>query len=62
MNQSRMDFAPTADEVARRACFSYVNEGRSDSARLVEESVTGKIVGVERDEASAGPTYSFACA
>lgn len=27
LNQSRMDFAPTADEVARRAYFSYVNNG-----------------------------------
>lgn len=27
LNQSGMDFAPTADEVARRAYFSYVNQG-----------------------------------
>ncbi len=27
LNQSRMDFALTADEVARRAYFSYVNNG-----------------------------------
>jgi hypothetical protein len=27
LEQSRRDFAPSADEVARRAYFSYVNEG-----------------------------------
>lgn len=27
LNQSRMDFALMADEVARRAYFSYVNNG-----------------------------------
>lgn len=27
LSQSRMDFAPSADEVARRAYFSYVNQG-----------------------------------
>ena len=27
LNQRRMDFALTADEVARRAYFSYVNNG-----------------------------------
>lgn len=27
LNQSRLDFAPSADEVARRAYFSYVNQG-----------------------------------
>jgi hypothetical protein len=26
-NQSEPDFAPSAEEVARRAYFSYVNEG-----------------------------------
>jgi hypothetical protein len=26
-NQNEVDFAPSADEVARRAYFSYVNEG-----------------------------------
>jgi hypothetical protein len=26
-NQSEIDFAPAADEVARRAYFSYVNQG-----------------------------------
>jgi hypothetical protein len=27
LNQNKMDFAPSADEVARRAYFSYVNQG-----------------------------------
>ena len=27
MSQSAIDFAPSADEVARRAYFSYVNQG-----------------------------------
>jgi len=27
LNQARLDFAPTADEVARRAYFSYLNHG-----------------------------------
>ena len=27
LNQSEVDFAPSPDEVARRAYFSYVNEG-----------------------------------
>jgi hypothetical protein len=27
LNQSGIDFAPAADEVARRAYFSYVNQG-----------------------------------
>jgi len=27
LNQSGIDFAPSADEVARRAYFSYVNQG-----------------------------------
>ena len=27
LEQSRRDFSPSADEVARRAYFSYVNEG-----------------------------------
>jgi hypothetical protein len=27
LNQNKIDFAPSADEVARRAYFSYVNEG-----------------------------------
>jgi hypothetical protein len=27
LNQNDADFAPSADEVARRAYFSYVNEG-----------------------------------
>jgi hypothetical protein len=27
LNQSAIDFAPSADEVARRAYFSYVNQG-----------------------------------
>jgi hypothetical protein len=27
LNQNRNRFVPSADEVARRACFSYVNEG-----------------------------------
>jgi hypothetical protein len=27
LNQNGIDFAPSADEVARRAYFSYVNEG-----------------------------------
>jgi hypothetical protein len=27
LEQSRMDFAPSADEVARRAYFSFVNAG-----------------------------------
>jgi hypothetical protein len=29
LEQSRMNFAPSADEVARRAYFSFVNEGSS---------------------------------
>jgi hypothetical protein len=27
LNQNGIDFAPSADEVARRAYFSYVNQG-----------------------------------
>ena len=27
LNQNEIDFAPSPDEVARRAYFSYVNEG-----------------------------------
>jgi hypothetical protein len=27
LNQSAIEFAPSADEVARRAYFSYVNQG-----------------------------------
>jgi len=27
LNQNKIDFAPSADEVARRAYFSYVNQG-----------------------------------
>jgi Protein of unknown function (DUF2934) len=27
LNQNEIDFAPSADEVARRAYFSYVNQG-----------------------------------
>jgi hypothetical protein len=27
LNQNKIDFAPSADEVARRAYFSYVNGG-----------------------------------
>jgi hypothetical protein len=27
LNKSEIDFAPSADEVARRAYFSYVNQG-----------------------------------
>ncbi len=27
LSQNKIDFAPSADEVARRAYFSYVNEG-----------------------------------
>jgi hypothetical protein len=27
LNQNEIDFAPSADEVARKAYFSYVNEG-----------------------------------
>jgi hypothetical protein len=27
LNQNAIDFAPSADEVARRAYFSYVNQG-----------------------------------
>jgi hypothetical protein len=27
LTQSRIDFVPSADEVARRAYFSYVNDG-----------------------------------
>ena len=27
LNENEMDFAPSADEVARRAYFSYVNQG-----------------------------------
>jgi len=27
LNQSGIDFAPSADEVARRAYFTYVNQG-----------------------------------
>jgi hypothetical protein len=27
LNQNKMDFAPSPDEVARRAYFSYVNQG-----------------------------------
>jgi len=27
LNQDKIDFAPSADEVARRAYFSYVNQG-----------------------------------
>jgi hypothetical protein len=27
LNQSAIDFAPSADEVARRAYFTYVNQG-----------------------------------
>jgi hypothetical protein len=27
LNQNEVDFAPAADEVARRAYFSYVNQG-----------------------------------
>ena len=27
LNQSEVDFAPSSDEVARKAYFSYVNEG-----------------------------------
>ena len=27
MNEDEIDFAPSADEVARRAYFSYVNQG-----------------------------------
>jgi hypothetical protein len=29
LNKSEIDFAPSADEVARRAYFSYVNQGSS---------------------------------
>jgi len=27
LNRNEIDFAPSPDEVARRACFSYVNQG-----------------------------------
>ena len=27
LNQNKIDFVPSADEVARRAYFSYVNQG-----------------------------------
>jgi hypothetical protein len=29
LNQDRIEFVPSADEVARRAFFTYVNEGSS---------------------------------
>ena len=29
LNQNEMDFVPSPDEVARRAYFSYVNQGSS---------------------------------
>jgi len=29
LNQNEIDFAPSPDEVARRAYFSYVNQGSS---------------------------------
>jgi hypothetical protein len=27
LNQNKIDFAPSADEAARKACFSYVSQG-----------------------------------
>ena len=29
-NKSEIDFAPAPDEVARKACFTYVNQGSRD--------------------------------
>jgi hypothetical protein len=50
-NQNGIDFAPSADEVARRAYFSYVNQGslpghdiqhwlEAEAQLLVERSLT----------------------
>jgi len=52
LNQSGIDFAPSADEVARKAYFSYVNQGslsghevrhwlEAEAQLLAERNLTG---------------------
>jgi Protein of unknown function (DUF2934) len=33
-SQNEIDFVPSPDEVARRACFSYVNQGLSSGHQV----------------------------
>lgn len=66
-NPGRIDFAPSADEVARRAYFSYVNQGAlpghdvqhwlAAEAELIEERNLTRVHGFRTEnESSHQPT------
>jgi hypothetical protein len=67
LNQNEIDFAPSPDEVARKAYFSYVNEGSlpgrhvqhwlAAEAELIAERKLTRVHGFHnRDIASTTPT------